>query len=379
MNKYIQKYESIKRASSLAIQKSEDIKNIAEDVLTNVVIETIRKYQQKINVGIQDSVNDLLENFKKNVSESIFNIASNWRVENSDYILFPRGCRFCYKKGNNTIVIIEQEPQIRSLLFESSMLEEMPVKGVSNSERIALALPYIVFIIHFKKNHFMGMYTGWRNAPLNDLNADIFRPFLPNIHENFSVCTGITHKEMEDNMSGDNITQKCDFVLSHFWNSKFNCDLSNFWWKKGDFDDRLISARTWSKFSLLDSSFILMVFHSEAKSIEYFLNILTMHDYELDEVTLKHTISETIDKCVEGLFFKITRYFRNTKFEKYHPKEISDILKRIIIDSNSEVSETIFTIKFELQKLEAQITNYMVRQDINYPPDKESGIPAEKM
>ena len=79
------------------------------------------------------------------------------------------------------------------------------------------------------------------------------------------------------------------------------------------------------------------------------------------------------------MFFKITRYFRNTKFEKYHPKEISDILKRIIIDSNSEVSETIFTIKFELQKLESQITNYMVRQDINYPPDKESGIPAEKM
>jgi hypothetical protein len=87
-----------------------------------------------------------------------------------------------------------------------------------------------------------------------------------------------------------------------------------------------------------------------------------MHDYEPDEITLKHALSESIDKCVENLFSKITRYFRNTKFEKYHPKEVSDVLKKIISEANSEIFDMIFAINHELQKLQSQIDKSKVHQ-----------------
>lgn len=363
MQQYIQKHEYLKEAAKLAIQESTDLKNVAEDILTNVVIETIRKYQQKLNVGIQDSVSDLLDNFKNNISESIFNTVSNWRVANREYIIFPRGCRFCYTKGDNTIIVIEQEPQIRSLLFDSGILGNRYVYGTSNAERVGLALPYVVFIIHFKNNDFKAVYTGWKNSPLCDLDDRLFNPLLPNIHDNLSVCTGVIPNDL-----GNNIAQKCDTILSHFWNSKFNNDLSNFWWQKSNFDSRLKSARTWSDFSIQDSSFILRVTQGdqseETKSVNGLIKLLTMHDYEPDEITLKHALSESIDKCVENLFSKITRYFRNTKFEKYHPKEVSDILKKIISEANSEISDMIFTINHELQKLQSQIDKSKVHQKI---------------
>ncbi len=361
MQQYIQKHEHLKEAAKLAIQESADLKNIAEDILTNVVIETIRKYQQKLNVGIQDSISDLLDNFKNSISESIFNTASNWRVANRECILFPRGCRFCYTKGDNTIIVIEQEPQIRSLLLDSAIIGNRYIHAGLSTARVALALPYVFFVIHFKNNDFKSMYTGWKNSPLRDLDDRIFNPLLPNIHANLAVCTGLIPNNL-----GNNIAQKCDTILSHFWNSKFNNDLSDFWWQKSSFDSRLRSAQTWSEFSLQDSSFILTVDLNnqaeEIKSVNSFIKLLTMHDYEPDEVALKHTLSESIDKCVENLFSKITRYFRNTKFEKYHPKEVSEVLKKIISEANSEISDMIFAINHELQKLQSQIDKSKIHQ-----------------
>lgn len=350
MIQHIQKHEYLKKAAELAIKQSTDLDLIAEDVLTNVVIDTIRKYQQKLNVGIQDSVSDLLDGFKTSITEKITAIASNWRVANRDYILFPRGCRFCYSKADNTIVIVEQEPQIRSLLFDTSILGERLSHSIV-SERLAIALPYVVFILHFKKNHFCNMYCGWKNSPIKDLSDNIYHPILPNIHDNFSVCTGVL-----PNNYGENITQKCDFIISHFWNSKFNNDLSKNWWKKSYLDYRLKSARTWSEESLKDPMFILQINPTEQKSPKYFIKLITMHDFELDETSLKHTLSDSIDSCVESLFIKILRYFRNTKFDRYHPKDIKDILKKVLSQANTELSDLIFIIKTELQKLDKEIT-----------------------
>lgn len=347
----IQKHEYLKQAAKLAIEESKELEGIASDILTNVVIATIRKYQQKINVGIQDSVSDLLENFKLSINEKIFNIANNWRVANRDYILFPRGCRFCYTRGDSTIVVVEQEPQIRSLLFDRNIIEEKS-SHVLGTERLALALPYVIFILHFKKDIFTNLYAGWKNRPIKDVNDTLYLPILPNIHDNFTVCTGVIPDK-----HGENITQKCDYIISNFWNSRFNSDLSNYWWKKSNIDKRIRSAKSWSEFSLSDSSFILQINPPEIKSIKHFLNILTRYDFEINETNLRHILSENIDSCVEDLFIRILRYFRDTKFDKHHPKDIKDIIKNIVIKSNSELSDLIFVISQELKNLEKEINS----------------------
>jgi hypothetical protein len=350
MSQKLQRHQDLKKAAFLAIKESKDLGSLAEDILTNIVIETIHKYQKKINVGIQDSVSDLLDNFKHKVSESIFNLSSNWRLANQDCILFPKGCRFCYTKGPNTIVVIEQDPQIRSLLFDSSIVGDKFNSNLNSTERLPLALPYVVFVVHFRKNLFASMYFGWRNAPLSGLDDMLSQPILPNIHNTLSVCMGRNFFN-----EGGNISRRTDSVLSYFWNSTFNNDLSDYWWKKGNIDSRLKTAKVWSENSLQDSSFVLTIQQNEIKSLKSIIHLMTLHENEPDETQLKHTLSDNIDKCVEALFIKILRYFKNTKFEKYHPKDITDTIVKILGEANSELSDMIFIITRELEKLDKEI------------------------
>ena len=101
----IQRYECIKQAAACAVQQTE-LDLLVQDILTKIVIETLHKYQQKVNVGIQDSMGDLLDNFKQKITQAIFDVANTWRASNQKPVLFPRGCRFCYARGESTIFVI---------------------------------------------------------------------------------------------------------------------------------------------------------------------------------------------------------------------------------------------------------------------------------
>lgn len=348
MSQYLQRHRHLKDASNSLIEEFEDMSDLATDILTRVVVETIHKYQQKINVGIQDSVGDLLDNFKIKITNSIIDASSKWRIANRDYVLFPRGCRFAYSKGQQTIFVLEQEPQLRSLLLRKTLVDSNASMG---NERIALALPYVVFIIHLKNNKFTNLYSGWRNSPLQSIHDTLARPILPNIHDNLAVCTGSINNSiyaMEPN-------QMCLEIINHFWNSEFNNDLSHFWNTRFEIDSRLGCVRNWSKESQQDPTFILQIKQKPEKSIKHFIDLLTRHENEADETQLRHKLTESIDLCVNHLFYKILRYFKNTKFEKYHPKEIKDLLTKIMVKANSEFSDMVFAIKREIEKLQKEL------------------------
>lgn len=351
MSQLVEKHLHLKEAVKLAVQESSNMKNVSEEVLRKVVIETIHKYQQKVNVGIEDSVTDLIDVFKQKVSDQIFRTSSGWRVVNRDYFLFPRGCRFCFTKGENTIVVIEQEPQIRSLLLSGNIIEEKDhFPTSSRSERIPLSLPYIVFILQFKNDVFTAMYSGWRTSPLRSLDDMLFKPILPNVHETLNICMGKVSGDL-----GSNISQRSDAVMGHFWNSMFNNDLSKIWWKKKSFHHKLATARTWAKATIEDSSFILNASMEEGKSVKSIINLITMHDLQPDENFLRQNLSNSIDGCVEAMFAKIMRYFKSTKFERYHPKDINDIMANAMVEANSELASLVLVIKNELEKLDKQI------------------------
>lgn len=151
MSKMIQKYLHLKEAAAKA-RGAADFEGLSSDILTRVVIDSITKYRQKVVVGAQDSVSDLLDSFKFSLAEAVFEVAAGWKVVNREPFLFPRGCRFCHTRGNTTIFVIEQEPQIRTLSFEGRMIGETPFTGENFEpepppERLPMALPYVVFLI----------------------------------------------------------------------------------------------------------------------------------------------------------------------------------------------------------------------------------------
>ena len=354
MSKLIHQNQLLKESVQAAIKEIAGYDNLASDILTGVVIETINKYQQKVNVGLQDSISDLLDSFKLKVTEEIFNRAGAWRVANRDCFLFPRGCRFCFTRGDTAVAVIEQDPQIRSILFGPNMLGPTPDGGGSNTtdERIMLAMPYVLFVLQFKGGVFKSLYTGWRMAPLKSLDDALHQPLMPNIHEGGSVCLGVSFTP-----GGVTMSERTDSIISYYWNSKFNNDLSSHWWGKKDIDRRLESARTWSDCTIDNSMFMLDVDLPRLgdKTVRSMLDFLTVDEFEPDENKLRYELSEAIDICVEGLSSKILRYFKKTKFDRHHPKDISDALINAMQGASKEVVDLLYVIQHEADKMEREL------------------------
>lgn len=363
MSKLIHQHQCLKESVQLAIKEITGFEGLASDILTRVVIETINRYQQKLGVGLQDSVADLLDTFKYKVAEAVFNKADVWRVANRDCFLFPKGCRFSFTRGDTAITVIEQDPQIRSILFGPQMLGRESTSDDNNTtdERIALAMPYVLFILKFKGNVFKNLYTAWRVTPLRSLDDGLNQALLPNIHDGGNVCMGTTFRP-----SGVTLSEMTDSTISYYWNSKFNHDLSAQWWSKGGIDRRLESARTWSDCTIDNPMFMLDVNLPiiEGRTVRSLLDLLTVEEFEPDENKLRQDLAEAIDNCVEGLSSKILRYFKKTKFDRHHPKDISDALINAMQAASREVVDLLYVIQHELGKMEKELRDSKSRGQI---------------
>jgi hypothetical protein len=364
MQSLIQKYESLRKATEGTIDSLENLEGISEEILNNIIIKSIKSYQKKLNVGVQDSVSDLVDNFKKDITDSVFETCKiEWRISNKSCHLFPKGCRFFYDKGDTTIVVIEQEPQVRSILLDNGIMGNKynPSEGFT---RLPLSFPYVFFVIHFDKNKFKNLYSFWNNHSLKTLKDILYMPIIPNIHMNFKVCTG----NLEKLNFNQDINLICEEIISNFWNSKFNNDLSNYWWEKDRINSNLKNAKEWSKKSLEDSSFILKVRSNKEKTLDCLINNITKNDFELDQTTLKQELYEDIESFTENLFHKILRYFSSVKFEKHYPKNTFNLLKNNIKKSNNSLLILILNIQNEIKKLKLELD-----KNINYPLKKPFG------
>jgi hypothetical protein len=333
MSELLNRYESLKDATRLAVSESESLDGVMGDVLTKVVHESIKKYQQRLNVGIEDSVSDLLEAFKHKIAESIFDTASTWQIANKEPVMFPRGCRYAYTRGASTIFVVEQDPGVRNLSFET-------VRG-NPSRRHALAMPYVVFLSHFKGDKLTGLYCGWRRAPLRTLNDQISRPILPNIHENLSVCMSLR-------MDAHGMSASTEEAISDFWNSTFNNDVSDRWDERAEVSEKLVTHESWQIWSEDNPLFMLELDFGRSRTVQSSIDLLTKHEVEPDADEFRHRLSESIDACVKTLFSKIIRYFKKTKFERHSPKDVTENMKSAIIDATGDLTDIVRCLDQEI-------------------------------
>lgn len=342
----LQRYNSLKEAAHLTLSEVEGLDLLADSVLTQVVLEAIRTYQQKLAVGIEDSASDLLDTFKLQVAKHIFETAAGWRVTQRDNFLFPHGCRFCFTRGPNTIVVIEQGPQTRSLSFVRGMQrEETRNSGADSSERVSLALPYSIFILSFRQDGFQSMRYLWRTAPLKSLDDMLCVANLPNLHEGGTVCLG------RIGPTGTTISETCENCVAGFWNSQFNHDLSAAWWHKDTVSPQIATGKLWAENSINNPLFILGLPFAPYKTVREVLDIITASAEEPSESVFRHKLSEQIDGCVEALFHKMTSYLKKTKFDKHSPNDIHDALKSCLKTSVSELVDVSMAVHHEIDKL----------------------------
>ena len=348
MSELLNRYESLKDATKLAVSESESLDGVISDVLTAVVHESIKNYQQRLNVGIEDSVSDLLEVFRHKITESVFNTAATWQIANKEPIVFPRGCRYAYTRGSSTIFVVEQDPGVRTLSFNVGYDYGQP------SERFALAMPYVVFIVHFKDvtvgpvpvrpDKFKGLYCGWRCAPLRTLNDQISRPILPNIHENLNVC-------MSNRMDSHGFASSTEEAISGFWNSTFNRDVSDRWNERATVSEKLSGVDTWVSETEINPLFMLDLDFGCKRTVQSSIDLLTKYEVEPNADEFRHRLSESIDACVKTLFSKIMRYFKKTKFKKHSPKDVTEKLKSAIIESTGDLADIVRCLDQEISSM----------------------------
>ena len=361
------KHHSLQQVIGSTVNQIRENKDqVVHDILTRVVIDCLKKYQLKVNAGVQDSVADLLDTFKLKVAREIFDIAQNWSLTTGrEKVLFPRDCRFLYNIGNSTIVVLENGPGVRLLTLDRNLCGPAMQGSSRITERHALPLPYVVFVLHFVSGRpgggnerLAGFYVQWNTAPLNSLQDMLYVPLFPNIHTNYSMCMGSSFH------TSGNITEMCRETINAFWASAFNNDLSSFWWSKSDVDQRLRTVRSWVEAGQDETPlFMLNLPYQQAQTLESLINVCVgaHEEQEADSSAMRHRLAESIDRCGEQLFNKVLSYFRKTKFDRYYPQDVVENLGKSISSIADELVGIVLGIQMEMQDLSDQI--HMNRKD----------------
>lgn len=351
-----------------------EFNDLMDDVLNRVVIETIRTYQTKLNVGVADSVADLLQNFKAKVAEEIFETVSGWQVEKGEPFLLPRNTRFCAHRGKNTIFVIEEQPQCRTLnLHEKLTLETNndyePVSPSFDFVRFHLAMPYVLFMIHFHEGNFKSAWTWWRTRPLNSLNDDVKQPILTNVHKSGQICWGDTVSVTD--FIGKEMCEVVEIVIRSFWASRFNNDLSRRWWEKDLIDARLVTPQLWAETSRLDPNFILHLNFGDddLPNIQTMIERCVVGVVLPDESLMRQALNEKVDATTDALFHRILNYFKKTKFDRFHPKDIKGKMSEVFKRANAQLIDLVLALGKETEEIRQEVESCQ-RPNVFQPQSK---------
>jgi len=328
---------------------------VLNDIVTRCVIETLDKYQQKLNVGMQDSVTDLLDQFKKQMEIEIFELSRTWTLQSRrQRQLLPANCRFASSKGHSTIFVIENDPGERCVNLQNSILhKELTVNDYRNTSFHTLRFPYVLFFFQFKTqtrvsaeptDEFVQLYVAWRKSPLETIDDPLFVPYMTNLHANYNVCLGTSF--LRATYSGKPVSVVCAEIQNYFWSSVFNSDLADFWWLKSR-HPKIETVEAWERNSEDPFLFNDIELKPMGKTVKEMIDFCVANDEDASQ--LRHLLADHIEKCSQELFSRVMRYFKKTKFDKFYPKDVKDSLKTAISGITSELSELVTLLQKRVQ------------------------------
>jgi len=155
--------------------------------------------------------------------------------------LIPQNCRYIEHIENGKIVVVEETPQIRTILTTidlSNNYAELTTKGVvkeygyenffdkykkssGSIYKFTLAFPYLVFVIRFTNNNEFALgRVFFRKKSLLGLGELLYKAPLYNINIDQSLCIGRDDQPVPIT----NISLGIKNVIDRFWMATFNSD-----------------------------------------------------------------------------------------------------------------------------------------------------------
>lgn len=233
----------------------------AQMALQETSDQTLSRLKQEIVVGIRELINGKVRDFKRDVFAQMeqellhFNRSQGL---NAGAPPLPEGTKFIVSQGEHTLIVIEQKPTIRTLQFNERFIAEERKRlrrkfKDSKRTRRTIALPYVVFVIHFRNNNEPESVAAYfRNSPLTTVNDPLGRAHLPN--NGGRICMSL-----HDIEGGKSIAEVVQAVIFRFFNSEFSTDLSDGYLELAEKELRLSTIFDWEENSYQDPDFVLQI------------------------------------------------------------------------------------------------------------------------
>lgn len=273
---------------------------ITDALVTEFLKRIQSRSRQELIVRLEDKVKPPLEDLKDRVARRIWMLSQHWMEWGADEpILYPTGSaggtKLYYRKGTTAVLLYEQSPQIRAVVFAPELIAP-DADEPGRKFYLSLGFPHVVFAIHFVNGRYQGIYVFYLREALTSLHQRPLCPNLPNIDNNsMKVCHGdFSTKEYKDgDINGQSIG-----AIDHFWRSQFNGSWTELYKRSQTLDPRLATPRKWEAASKQNPMFPLGIEWPETTylTFRHFLTRLFESDQKVQELNQKlfnDLVSET--------------------------------------------------------------------------------------
>jgi len=254
-----------------------------------MVNATMKRGSRKLLEKCTDMVDRLLRDYKTRL---LVELGNPFMKQDGKAIVFPEGTKLYSQRQGMNVVVIEEKPRTRTVLFDGFACQEF-----HDRESYQLAFPYVIYILLFAKHdsnyNFGGLQVGYRNDPLTSNEDEICFCNLPNISE-MAVC-------LNWNKADSNLAKLCEECITHFWSSHFNNDGSENWQHMAKKDRRLSTPEAWERATEADPLFVLKVNWQKHCDLREIVVEDTQADEDEVNEFLQKLISKTFARCVEDL------------------------------------------------------------------------------
>lgn len=347
-----------------------DYNKISEQIIDEIIQISFNKFAQKIEVGAEDIINAIITELQEKSIKIILTANAAYKsLSKNEGFLFPDGTRFLFEQDDVTVAVIEQKPQLRTLLLEQDLWNATDNMSI-HFKRFQLAFPYVIFICCAIEGELPSLKVYFRNKPLNSLYDILYQTVFPNV----DVGTGFVCQSEPKLGLENSFSQFCENAIANFWQSAFNSDSKSLWTGRTKIDKNL-ELETWVALSKVNPMFPCSIKWFQETSLVNAMDhsietIMDQGNSNKISINISENLIEQMGDIAKDLERKLKTYLSTNRLEKFYPKKIGNDLADALQETHFEMESTIRKLIFALKSTHKKVD----RQKIQWENSPNGGM-----
>jgi hypothetical protein len=309
------------------------------------------RIQQDFIGTVEDEAEAIIRDLNMELCEKIWDAFQGYKeISKETPYIFPDGTKIAYTKGNRTVIVIEQKPQVRSVTFDRELVANRTIADQAQSKtatgyRYSLSFPYVYFVVVFDKSEYSFHELYFRNGPLTSIREYISLAPLPNVwrkedRADKSVCMGGDFRGA--NSDETTVARKADMVVADFWQRTFSSDLGT--GAPDKVDKRIRNYAVWQEHSLKDPLFVLNIKWTKGKTIKGVVESLLDNRDRSDKLDASDKVIRTrLEEGVAKLTGKLKEEIVRAKQEGLKDCNLDEQAVSLLTNTLVQHTEAVFS------------------------------------